>query len=49
MTGKFKDILQSLQHLNMKEQKKALEDFMNEWMIGSEQVDDILVIGVKIT
>lgn len=49
MTGKFKDILQGLQHLSMKEQKKALEDFINDWMIDSEQVDDILVIGVRIT
>lgn len=48
MTGKFKDIILSIQHLSIKEQHKYLNDFIEEWMKGSEQVDDILVIGVKI-
>lgn len=48
MTGKFKEILVSVQHLSLKEQKAYLEEFITEWMRGSEQVDDILVIGIKL-
>lgn len=48
MTGKFKEILVSIQHLSIKEQKDYLNSFIEEWMKGSEQVDDILVIGIKI-
>ncbi|MDZ4665836.1 MAG: SpoIIE family protein phosphatase [Bacteroidota bacterium] len=48
MTGKFKDIILSIQHLSIKEQHDYLNTFIEEWMDGSEQVDDILVIGVKV-
>ena len=48
MTGKFKEILVSIQHLSLKEQKAYLDEFITEWMKGSEQVDDILVIGIKL-
>lgn len=48
MTGKFKDIILSIQHLSIKEQHDYLNDFIEKWMEGSEQVDDILVIGVKV-
>lgn len=48
MTGKFKDIILSVQHLPIKEQHDYLNDFIDKWMEGSEQVDDILVIGVKV-
>ena len=48
MTGKFKDIIISIQHLSIKEQHNYLNDFIDDWMKDSEQVDDILVIGVKI-
>ena len=48
MTGKFKDLILSIQHLTIKEQHDYLNNFIDDWMIGSEQVDDILVIGVKI-
>lgn len=48
MTGKFKDIILSIQHLSIKEQHDYLNNFIEKWMDGSEQVDDILVIGVKV-
>jgi serine phosphatase RsbU (regulator of sigma subunit) len=48
MTGKFKDIILSIQHLSIKDQHDYLNDFIEKWMEGSEQVDDILVIGVKV-
>jgi len=48
MTGKFKDIIIGIQHLSMKEQHDHLNNFIEKWMEGSEQVDDILVIGVKV-
>ena len=48
MTGKFKELILSIQHLPIKEQHDYLNDFIEDWMKDSEQVDDILVIGVKI-
>jgi serine phosphatase RsbU (regulator of sigma subunit) len=48
MTGKFKDIILSIQHLSIQEQHNYLNDFIEKWMEGTEQVDDILVIGVKV-
>jgi serine phosphatase RsbU (regulator of sigma subunit) len=47
MTGKFKDIILSIQHLSIKEQHDYLNSFIEDWMKDSEQVDDILVIGIK--
>lgn len=48
MTGKFKEILVSIQHLSIKDQHSYLNDFIDDWMKDSEQVDDILVIGIKV-
>ena len=31
----------------MNDQKKHLEDYLKNWMGKNEQVDDVLVIGVK--
>ena len=47
MTKKFKEILLSIQHLQLKEQEKFLNDYIENWRAGQEQVDDILVIGVR--
>ncbi len=47
MTKKFKEVLLSIQHLTMKEQKNYLDTFMEDWKFGIEQLDDILVIGVR--
>ncbi len=45
---KFQEILLSIQDLTMVEQKKYLEKFLNDWQGKNEQVDDILVIGIRI-
>jgi serine phosphatase RsbU (regulator of sigma subunit) len=46
-TKKFKEILLGIQHLEMKDQEKQLADFIDGWKVNTEQVDDILIIGVK--
>lgn len=48
MTGKFKDLILSIQHLGMADQQNYLDTFIEEWMGGLEQIDDILVIGIKL-
>jgi serine phosphatase RsbU (regulator of sigma subunit) len=47
-TKKFKDLLISMKDLPLQEQKSRLDHFIEEWKQGSEQVDDILVIGVRL-
>lgn len=47
-TKNFKTLLQSIANLNMKEQYKALEKYFYEWKGNFEQLDDVLVIGIRI-
>ncbi len=47
-TKKFKQLLLEIQNKSMQEQKKHLVDVNNAWSLNRDQVDDILVIGVKI-
>lgn len=47
MTKKFKEILLSIQHLSMAEQKDFLKNVFEKWKGYNEQVDDVLVIGVS--
>jgi len=47
-TKKFQEILHSIQGSSMIEQKKYLEKFLADWQGKNEQVDDILVIGIRI-
>jgi serine phosphatase RsbU (regulator of sigma subunit) len=47
MTKKFKEVLIQINHMEMPVQKQYLEDFFNDWKGKNEQVDDVLVIGVK--
>ena len=44
---RFRHLLLSLHHLPMQQQQKALYDSIREWRGETDQVDDILVIGVK--
>ena len=44
----FEELLLSNHHLPMKEQHNILEKTINSWKGKLEQVDDVLVIGVKI-
>ena len=43
----FKKLLLSIQGKSMNEQKTILEETMAQWKGDTEQVDDILVIGVR--
>jgi serine phosphatase RsbU (regulator of sigma subunit) len=48
MTRKLKEILVSIQSKTMPEQETYLDNFIENWKAGTEQVDDILVIGVRL-
>lgn len=48
MSSRFKELLISIQHKTMKEQELFLNDFIENWKGGVEQIDDILVIGIRI-
>ncbi|MES2593354.1 MAG: SpoIIE family protein phosphatase [Bacteroidota bacterium] len=45
---KFREILLSIKDLAMKEQEKHLDLFVENWKKGYEQVDDILIIGIRV-
>jgi len=45
---RFKDLLLSIQNLSMQEQGIALDKFIIEYRKEVEQIDDILVMGVKV-
>ena len=47
MMKNFKKLLLSIQDKTMNEQKEILETTMAEWKGDTEQVDDILVMGVR--
>ena len=44
----FKRLLSENRNRPMKEQKELLEIAFNDWKQGVEQIDDVLVIGIKI-
>lgn len=48
MSSRFKEMLLNMQRLSMLEQQKYLDTFIENWKGTREQIDDILVIGVKI-
>ena len=48
MTGRFKRLLVEISKKPMYSQKEILENTIEEWMSGERQIDDILVIGIKI-
>lgn len=47
MTKKFKKMLRAIQNRTMQEQETYLGNFVEEWRGPHEQVDDILVIGIR--
>jgi len=47
-TRKFKELLLSLKDKPMAEQQKTMEAFLESWKGTREQLDDVLVIGVKV-
>jgi serine phosphatase RsbU (regulator of sigma subunit) len=48
MTKRFKDILLEINKMSLPDQKEYLANFFEEWKGTQEQVDDILVIGIKL-
>jgi len=48
MTSKFKEKLLSIQNEPMREQERILQEYFLEWKGSNEQVDDVLVIGVRV-
>jgi serine phosphatase RsbU (regulator of sigma subunit) len=46
---KLKSLLFDIHHLPAKEQKKALETTLDDWMQDNRQMDDILIIGVHLS
>lgn len=49
LVRRFRELLLSIHHLSMQEQKSCLESTFNDWLGGLyEQVDDVLVIGFKV-
>jgi serine phosphatase RsbU (regulator of sigma subunit) len=47
MKKRLKEILLKISHLQMHEQQFALNCYLDEWKGNLEQVDDILIIGLK--
>lgn len=47
MVKRFKEILQEIQDVNIREQGKILNETIEKWQGKEEQTDDILVIGMK--
>ncbi|HLP74989.1 MAG TPA: SpoIIE family protein phosphatase [Bacteroidales bacterium] len=48
MARRFEELLKEISHFPVPEQKKMLTGRLAEWMGSNEQVDDILVIGIKV-
>lgn len=48
MTKRFKDVLLQISSMNMMQQKDYLANYFEEWRGANEQVDDILVIGIRL-
>lgn len=49
MSKNFKKLLLELQHLPISEQGPALEKALEDWMGLISQIDDILVMGIRLT
>lgn len=48
MAGRFKQLLNYVHREDLNEQRFLLKNELSEWMGSSEQVDDILIMGVRI-
>ena len=47
MTKKFKEMLHEQQLNSMEEQKNYLENFFSNWCGDQEQIDDVMVLGIR--
>ena len=48
MSKNFKTLLLNIQEKTMKEQKQILDSTFENWKKQEEQVDDVLIIGIRI-
>jgi tetratricopeptide (TPR) repeat protein len=48
LSKRFQELLQSISHLPMKEQQERIEKEFTSWKGNLEQVDDVLVMGVRV-
>ena len=48
MSKRFRQLFLDIQEMSMEEQKEYLNKTIEEWKGSGEQVDDILVIGVRV-
>jgi len=48
MSKRFRELLFEIHEKPMKEQKQILDQTLNDWMGDNDQVDDILVMGLKL-
>ena len=44
----FQQYLGEIQNKTADEQKKSLQEYFNKWKMSHEQVDDVLVMGIRI-
>lgn len=49
MSINFRNFLLEISHLPMSEQQKLLEEYYESWKGNNDQIDDVLVIGLKYT
>jgi len=49
MMSRFKEQLLNIHHEEPEHQEKILEESLNNWMGDLPQIDDITVLGIKIT
>lgn len=47
-TIKFQEFLLTIQHLSLPQQKQCIINTLNDWKAGIPQIDDILVIGIRL-
>ena len=48
MPKKFRSVLVEIFGKTMSEQKQILEDNLDQWQSGMFQIDDILVMGLRV-
>lgn len=46
--ARFKSLIEDVHHLPMKEQKEIIEKFFLDWKGDYAQVDDVLIIGIRV-
>lgn len=48
LSSNFKDFMLSISHLTMEQQKTAIEQEFNRWKGTHRQMDDVLIMGIKL-